>query len=103
MLDMGPHEQSIARQAAQAGLPLPDRIQNAPELTLGLGLYLGAFFELDSERSHAFGPTSIPFTSIVNYARAFDFDDEQAEDLVYYIRKMDEVNLKRVAEKQKTK
>ncbi len=86
----------------RAGLPLPERIANAPELQEGLQLYLQAFFDLDSERSHALAPTAIPFTSVAAYARAFKFDEEQTEDLVFFIRRMDTEHLKRLAKKQKT-
>lgn len=82
------------------GQPIPDRIKNAPELQPGLGLYLGAFFDLDAERTHAFGPSAIPITSILAYASAFSFDEEQTEDLMYFIREMDKENLKRVKAKQ---
>lgn len=85
------------------GQPIPDRIKNAPELLPGLGLYLGAFFDLDSERTHAFGPAAIPITAILAYAAAFKFDEDQTEDLIYFIREMDKENLKRVNEKQKQK
>lgn len=101
MLDLSPHESSIAKQAMRAGQPLPDRIANAPELENGLQLYLQAFFDLDSERSHVQGPTAIPWTAIADYAKCFEFDEEQTEDLFYFIRRLDGENLKRVANKQK--
>lgn len=66
----------------------------------GLGLYLGAFFDLDAERSHSFGPTAIPTTAILTYAMAFKFDHDQKEDLLYFIREMDKENLKLVKAKQ---
>ena len=55
MLEQGPHEVMIAQQSVRMGQPLPARIANAPELMLGLQVYLQAFFDLDSERSHANG------------------------------------------------
>jgi hypothetical protein len=68
---------------------------------MGLQLYLNAFFDLDSERSHGNGLTPIPWTSIMNYAKAFDFDNEQTEDLIFFIRKLDSEHLNILAEKQK--
>lgn len=97
---MGPVQENIVKQALRMGQPIPDRILNAPELYPGLGLYLSAFFHLDSERSHAFGPTAIPITSVVAYAHAFNFDEEQVENLLFFIREMDNANLKRVKDKQ---
>ena len=86
------------------GQPLPERIENAPELILGSELYLHAFFDLDSERSHGMGLTRIPWSSVKDYAVAFDFDERQTEDLHYYIRKMDAANLQRLSEQMpKTK
>lgn len=101
LLDMAPIEQSIAKQAMRAGQPLPNRIANAPELRNGLQLFIQAFFDLDSERSHAWAPVAIPWTSIMSYARAFDFDEEQTEDLFYLIKQMDAEHLKRLQAQMK--
>ena len=83
----------------RAGQPLPERIANAPELEVGLQLYLQAFFDLDSERSHGNGLAPIPWTSIAAYARAFEFDEEQTEDLFFHVRRMDAEHLKRISAK----
>ncbi len=96
---MGPIEQNIAKQAVRSGQPLPERIANAPELQTGLNLFLQAFFDLDAERTHALTLTPIPWTSIKAYAEAYDFDDEQTEDLLYHVRRMDDEHLKRLAKK----
>lgn len=96
---MAPTEQHFAKQAYMIGQPLPERIANAPQLILGSELYLQAFFDLDSERSHGMGLTRIPWSSIKNYAVTFDFDQRQTEDLFYYIRKIDEANLIRLEER----
>lgn len=98
---MGGIEKSIAKQAMRAGQPLPDRIRDAPELRMGLGLYMQAFFDLDSERSHSMAPTAIPWTSMSAYAKAFDFDDEQTDDLIFFVRRMDADHLARIAKKMK--
>lgn len=96
---MGPIEQNIIKQAMRFGQPIPDRILNAPELQNGLYLYLQAFFELDSERSHAFGARPIPWSSIKDYAAAFNFDECQTDDLFYFIRQMDNEHLKKLQKK----
>lgn len=83
------------------GQPLPDRIANAPELYSGLELYLQAFFDLDTERSHSMGVTMIPVSAIKEYAIAYEFDNEQSEDLMYLIRKMDVAHTTKIAEKLK--
>ena len=103
LLEIGPIEQSVAKQAMRAGQPMPERIANAPELQQGLQLYLQAFFDLDCERSHATAPTAIPWTCVQDYAKAFEFDEEQTEDLHFFIRRMDSEHLKRIATNMKNK
>lgn len=103
MLDMGSSEVQFAKQAMREGKALPDRIQNAPELLPGLYLYIQAFYDLDSERSHDFGFRKIPFTSIMNYAKAFEFDEEQTEDLIYLIKHMDSAYIERLEKKKPKK
>lgn len=100
LLEQAPHEQAIAKQAIQARQPLPDSIANAPELQAGLQLYLQAFFDLDSERSEL---APIPWSSIADYAAAYDFDEEQTADLIDIIRKVDSAHINRLAEKQAAK
>lgn len=96
---MGKHEQSIARQAMRFGQPIPDRIANAPELRIGLQLFLQAFFDLDSERTHVFSPSPIPWTSIKAYCEANELDEEETDDMFYFVKAMDEAHLKRLAAK----
>jgi hypothetical protein len=100
-LTHGTSEETILKQAKMGGQPIPDFIKNKPELDVGLDVYLQAYFDLYSERTHSFGPAGIPTTSMLLYASAFNFDDEQTDDLVYFLRKMDAENLKRVGKLQK--
>lgn len=100
MLDFGSIEETIVRRATQAGQPLPTNIQNAPELELGLQLYLQAFFDLDSERSHTFSLVRIPASKIRSYARELELDAVQSELLAFYISEMDGAHLKRLKAKE---
>ncbi len=100
MLDLAPIEQNIAKQAMRSGEPLPDRIANSPELIEGLQLFLNAFFDLDSERTHALALTPIPWSSIDRYARSYRLSDEQYEDLHFFLRRMDNAHLVRLKQKQ---
>lgn len=100
VLTYGSSEKTILNQARIGGQPIPDFIKNKPELYSGLEVYLQAYFDLDSERTHAYGPAGIPTTSMLLYASAFNFDEEQTDDLVYFIRTMDAENLKRVKKLQ---
>lgn len=83
------------------GVETPDTLSNAPELRQGLQLYLEAFFDLDSERNHAMGLARIPWSSIRQYAEAFEFDEEQTDELFFFIRRMDTEHLKRLEAKSK--
>lgn len=98
---MGEHEQSLAKQAIRAGQPIPDRIANAPELILGLDLFINAFLDLDSERNSGFALGPIPWTKIKEYAQTYDFDLELTEDLIYYVKALDNDYLKKQAAKAK--
>lgn len=102
MLEMGSIEHSIAKQAMRAGEPVPDKIQNAPQL-LGphLEMYLQAFFDLDSERAHLFSPTAIPFSKIAEYGKLYDFDQEEMDELIFFVKQMDSAHLKRLDSKSK--
>lgn len=89
----------IISQALRAGRKIPDRILNAPELKPGLSLYLQAFFDLDSERPIGFTSGKIPFRAVLVYADFYEFDREQTEDLLYFVRNMDDTYLKWLAKK----
>lgn len=99
MLDMGSSEKQFAKQAMREGKAIPDRIANAPELLTGLYLYIEAFFDLDTERSHDWGFRRIPFTTIIDYANAFNFSEEETEDLVYFVKQMDAAHIERLKSK----
>ena len=97
---MGNIEDGIIKQAKRAGNPIPDRILNKPVLRIGLSIFLEAFFDLDSERTHSFGLTAIPWTSIKKYAESYEFDQEMTEDLLYLVREMDDENLRLLKKRQ---
>lgn len=83
-------------------MPIPPKIANAPELTLGLELYYEGFIELNSCRQMGFGAVGeIPVTAVLQYARTFDFTEEQTSDLMYFIKKMDHEFIKSVNPKKK--
>lgn len=93
----------MVKQAMRNGQPIPNRIANAPELQPGLEIYLQAFIELDSERSHVNGVVAIPTLKIIEYAKAFDFNQEQKEDLLYLIRAVDSAHCKKLISEFKAK
>lgn len=107
MIELGPVEQNIAKQAYRSGEPVPERILNAPRLAPGLEMYMTAFIELDTERHHGTGPMPIPWSSIMEYADRYNFTQEEADELHFFVRKMDDAHVERLhtkfeAERNKT-
>lgn len=89
----------ILRQAIATRQPIPKKIAEAPELRPGLELYYMAFFELASTRT-GFGDGPIPWTAVAEYARVYEFDTDQLEQLAYYVARMDDVFVRHVRAKQ---
>ena len=81
-------------------LPLPRKIAEAPALFQGLELYYDAFLELNSCRTTGFGLGPIPWTAMCDYAEAFELDEEQKDDLFYYVRAMDVAYLEHQARRK---
>ena len=81
--------------------PLPDRIQNAPDLFLGLELFFNAFVELNTCRSTGWSAGPIPSWCIDEFADRSELNEEETEDLHYHIRMMDAAFLKYTARKNK--
>lgn len=100
---MGPHEQTIVKQAIRAGQPIPTRIANAPELHVGLELFLNAFFDLDTERQAGFSIGPIPWSKIKEYAVAYGFDNDLTEELFYFVKALDNAHMKRIERDNKAK
>jgi hypothetical protein len=100
-LVQGPVEKTIIERCYKERLPLPEAIQNAPQLILGLELYYRAFFELNTCRQVGWVEGDIPWTAIDQWARSRDLSEEQREDLHHLIRQMDLAFLKHRAKKRK--
>ena len=77
----------------KTGRPLPDAIQNAPELWPGLESYYNAWVALDSCRGIGFGVGPIPWTSIEEYATRLEYDEDERETLHRMVRMLDGVYL----------
>lgn len=64
---------------------LPER----PDLDDYLEFYYSAFFELDTDR---YDPCqAIPFSAVVRYARIYRLDEDETQDLLFFIRRLDGV------------
>jgi hypothetical protein len=101
MLEQGEVEQRIIKSCMAQRRQLPDRIQNAPELMMGLELYWDAFWDLSTCRVSGFGAGPIPWLAMREYALTFGFDEEQMDDLFYFVRVMDNEYLNHYAKKEK--
>lgn len=91
----------MIRECFRRKRPIPERIQNAPDLLTGLELYFEAFIELNTCRTTGWSPGPIPSWCIDEYSNRLDLDEDEAEDLHYHIRMMDQAFLLHIAEKNK--
>lgn len=81
--------------------PLPERIQNAPDLLVGLELYFNAFVELNTCRSTGWSAGPIPSWCIEEFCDRLELDEEETEDVHYHVRNMDAAFLKYSSRKNK--
>ena len=93
-LEQGRDEDALVNLALKNGMPIPEYINNAPQLWPGLGIYYKAFWDLMSSRMVAFGPGPIPWDAVDRYAERRQFDDDQRVALEHHIQLMDVVYLK---------
>jgi len=102
-LEQGPIECKIIKQCLRERLPFPQAIQKAPDLWLGLELFFGAFLDLDGDRPSGWTMRPIPWTTIMDYAVAYNITGEQRDDLLCFVRGMDRAYMERETTKQKRK
>lgn len=101
MLEQGPNEQKIIEQCVRQRKPLPQSIENAPELWLGNELFYCAFMDLNSERHVGFGEGPIPWSSVLHWCREYHIIGLQREDMHYHINKLDTAYLEHRAKQAK--
>lgn len=70
--------------------PIPDRIQNAPDLWLGLGLYYRGFLDLTSDRQIGMAVGPIPMSVILEYCARYGIEGEQQEDFIWLVARLDQ-------------
>ena len=101
-LEKGAKEKTILEQALVQRIPIPERIQNAPDLELGLELYYQAFQKLSTTRPLTMGGEGpIPWDKIALYCEKRDIAGEQAEDFEFVIEQVDDAYLKWRADQAK--
>jgi hypothetical protein len=73
--------------------------ESGPVLLAGLALHLRAFEELSPSRPVGLGgPGPIPFEAIDRYAARFGIDEETFDDLLRFVRALDDEYLDWAAE-----
>ena len=80
--------------AQKFGQKLKGELSTRPKLQLDLTLYYNAFMSLSSCRTIGASVGSIPWTSIKDYGVFYRFNEQQLEDLFFYIPALDAEYLK---------
>lgn len=76
-------------------MPLPARIQDAPDLREGLEFYSKAFNRLTTSRTMGHGAIgAIPYAAISGYCKDEGITGELREDLFYHVAHMDAAYIK---------
>ena len=83
------------------GLPLPEKIENAPSLWPGLELYYIGFMDLMASRQMGMGVGPITWGTIQEYCDKKGLDSEQTEAMHSHIRDMDQVYITHAQKKTK--
>lgn len=100
-LEQGPVEKEIIDQCVRNRMPLPDRIQNAPELFPGLDWFYNAFMDLSGCRELGYGVQGpIDWLTIQRYCEVYSVEGEQREDMFYHIQRLDRAFLNWCEEKR---
>ncbi len=81
-------------------MPLPKRMQEAPELQLGMSFYMTAFFELHTCRSLGMGEGQIPWLAIRTYGMDLDMGEDEMEEFHFLVRELDAEYLNHRAKKE---
>lgn len=90
-LTKGETEGTVVRTLAWEGQAIPQDIRERPELLPSLHVYWEAFAQLGTERGGMGGP--IPWSAIMRYGKWLKMSVDQRDDLVYHVRRMDDVLL----------
>lgn len=77
--------------------------QNAPDLPQHLLIFFQAFKDLNTQRPVGFAVGYIPFLDIVTYAKVYDFSEELQDDLIYFVRGLDEHYIEIINKEQQKK
>ncbi len=101
-LEWGSTAAQIVKDSLQWGGPIPDPVKEQPDLEPGLEIFFEAFWSLSTTRSLGMSSGPIPWTACQSYAEVCHFDEEQADDLWFFVSSMDAVFLKHLADKRES-
>lgn len=93
----------IVAQCRRSHRQLPKELREAPELFLGNEFWYECFVALSSCRASGWGRSGLSFLQIVEYGGYIGLDEEQMDDLIYFMRVMDNAYLKFYEEKDRKK
>lgn len=77
--------------------------EKPPELPQHLVIFFQAFKDLSTQRSVGFAVGYIPYLDILTYARAYNFSEELEQDLIFFVRGLDEHYLQVINNEQQKK
>ena len=100
---MGSVEKGILDQCYRYRMPVPEKIQNAPELFTGLELYYSGFLDLTTCRAIGMAEGPIAWSDMAGYCKFNGIVGEQEEDFFYFVSRMDSTYLKHCAKKAASK
>ena len=101
---MGSTEGTLLKLAERMRGPIPDKIQKAPELQVGLELFLEAFQVLTTCRGAMYGSEGpIPWTAMREYCNEYGIEGEERDYFYEVISHMDNTYLNFKATKMSKK
>ena len=102
VLEQGPVERQIIKIAYKSRMPVPDKFNKAPTLLPGLELYFSAYDELVSFHTINAERPPILWADVHEYAKHHRFDSDQRENLMHYVRDLEQAALTWRRKKLKT-
>ncbi len=82
-------------------MPVPEALEDKPELEQGLAFYWYAFWQLSTDRQLGMSEGPIPWSAIDRWSQRHDIDGDEFDRLVIMLKHMDVVYLKHRSKAQK--
>ncbi len=70
-------------------MPLPEKIQNAPELWLGQDLFYNGFLDLASSRTMGLTQGPISLLSVLEYCILMEIEGDQRDEFIWMMPQLD--------------